>query len=331
MSLNKKDIRRYLDNKCSPEQVGPILSFLQTPAGKTLLDQIIEEDIRSNTRNREALEMPTEIDKQKILREILASSRTRKRSHWLPVAARITAGLSLVAVLLWMLLLWNKNTAVTAPPQAETIVKENPPGLKTLFKPPDGTSVKLNSLSKLHYSSDLGSGERHVFLQGEAFFEVASDTSRPFSVYTGNITTTAIGTSFNINSFPKNEDILVSLTSGKVVVKDTRDNQSFILRPGEEVAYNKSLETMEIGEFNLFERISWKQNIIIFKNADMEEIHEVLERWYGVRITIDPNVNQTISFTGEFENQPLENVLKSMAFATQLKYKINQKNITISN
>ncbi len=104
-------------------------------------------------------------------------------------------------------------------PTIVQIEKSTEPGQKLSFHLEDGTKVILNAGSKIWYPSNFNIHEREVILEGEAFFEVSKDASRPFRIVTESVVTTALGTSFNINAFPSNENIEIALVTGKVSVE----------------------------------------------------------------------------------------------------------------
>src|SRR5690606_7892291 len=119
------------------------------------------------------------------------------------------------------------------------IHRETERGEKARLSLPDGTHILLNSDSRLWYNPDFGKDlERVVYLEGEAFFDVAKDTLHPFKIHSGDITTTVLGTSFNVQAFA-DEEITVSLVSGKVQIENQsalNDSQIY-LKPGEQGVY----------------------------------------------------------------------------------------------
>ena len=94
------------------------------------------------------------------------------------------------------------------------------PGQKLNLTLRDGSKVTVNSVSKISYPEDFGNEARNIKLEGEAYFEVTNDPTRPFSVRSSNITTTVLGTIFNINAYSLNNNIVISLLEGKVKVSN---------------------------------------------------------------------------------------------------------------
>jgi transmembrane sensor len=212
------------------------------------------------------------------------------------------------------------------------ILKSTEPGQKLSFHLDDGTIVILNSGSKLYYPANFDSLERKVVLDGEAFFDVSKDVDRPFRVETSSIVTTALGTSFNINAFSSAENIEVDLVHGRVSVRkiaQTNDPNTMMLNPGEMATVAKSNFSMEKSTFNFIEKISWKDGIIYFKEACYEKIVSKLENWYGVSINTNRAPLKEWKFTGQFENETLENILIALQFGHDFDYVMQKKEVKL--
>ncbi len=212
----------------------------------------------------------------------------------------------------------------------QTITKHNPKGQKTTVFLKDGSKVVLNANSKITYSKPFAADKREIILEGEAFFEVAKDADRPFVVHSKGINTTALGTSFNIQAFDEGQ-VKVSLTTGKVQVvrSASRGNaEVHLLSPGEQLTYSPVSGYTKTA-FDASEVLAWKEGIMIFKNADAESVILKLEDWYGVDITTQNESAREWNITARFDNQSLENVLKSLSYSEKFDFVINEKNVLI--
>lgn len=209
-------------------------------------------------------------------------------------------------------------------------------GVKAQVALSDGTQVILNSGSKLRYFRNFSATSRDVYLEGEAYFNVAKDSERPFNVYTGDVVTTAIGTAFNINNYSDNDNsISISLVEGKVMVKlldslKKASGESYFLTPGESVNYNPGERNMFISKFDLKEKTSWKDGVLYFSNASEEEVYKRIERWYGVKIEKQNATPKAWSYSAEFKDQGLHQVLTSLSFTMNFDYKVNNSTIVIT-
>lgn len=227
-----------------------------------------------------------------------------------------------------------KDSEVIAIQKVEIIKKVNPKGRRSTITLKDGSIVILNSESSLIYTSDFGESVRELTLIGEAFFEVTENPHKPFIVKSGNITTTALGTSFNISNFPGDERVTVSLATGKVKVHELNQSselkdKSYLLNPGEQIRYSVEAKEFEKLRNEDDEDYLWKDGIISLKHADLDEVVEKLERWYGVKIEIGNQSSSIVDYDGIFSNQSLDKVLKAMSFSLNFKYSIEQENIKI--
>ncbi len=141
---------------------------------------------------------------------------------WLAYAAMALL-ISAIAALFFQHLFIGKDTK---PVYAEV---SNPAGKRSRIILPDSSVVFLNAASKLHYLKAFNEDTREVLLDGEAFFEVVHDASRPFIVRSGVVSTTVLGTSFNVKAFRGDGRIAVTVQSGKVGVSMSSDgNQKFL-------------------------------------------------------------------------------------------------------
>jgi len=214
-----------------------------------------------------------------------------------------------------------------------TITKHTDPGHKRTLTLSDGSIVKLNAGSSVSFAEQFGSDSREIELIGEAFFQVAKDANRPFKVKTGDVTTIALGTSFNINAYPDSKSIDISLATGKVKIEyaDTpkMTTDPLYLEPGEKATYTSSTQEIRKEAFDPIEILGWKDGIIYFKNADETTLIVKLERWYGVEIKLLNDTQKIIDITTKFENATLDNVLNSLGYTMGFEFSINDKKVEI--
>lgn len=208
------------------------------------------------------------------------------------------------------------------------VIKENPAGQKSKLHLPDGTVVYLNAESRITYQSTF-SQRREVTLTGEAYFEVIKDAARPFVVKSGRLSTTALGTAFNIQAFPGTERIRVTLMSGRVRVDDATTRQSVELSPLEEVSVDDKTRALEKTTLATDDGVLWKEGIMKFSKTPFEEVVMELERWYGVTFKIDGKPKDVLC-SGEFKNEYLSNVLNVLSHNIGFQYSINDKYVTLT-
>ncbi|UZD23902.1 FecR family protein [Algoriphagus halophytocola] len=212
--------------------------------------------------------------------------------------------------------------------EVELITNSNPKGQKTKVMLEDGSQVYLNSQSSITYAKDFKTN-RYIRLEGEAFFEVAEDKEHPFEVEANGIVTTALGTSFNITTFQKDEQVAVTLLTGKVKLQQQGKNEYLELHPGEESLLSQNKSKMHKYKVSAQDRILWTKGILKFEEASFGEMVEVLERWYAVDIQVSGNPN-SLKASGVFDNQEsLRNVLNVMSETLEFDFEIEDQVITI--
>lgn len=239
-----------------------------------------------------------------------------------------SAAAILLLFVLWFLLSDNKEVENKVA-QSILIEKENPPGQKSKIQLVDGSVVYLNANSKISYLEDFEEHQRIIHLAGEAFFEVAKDSLRPFIVVSGGLQTQALGTQFNIKAFPEDDKVTVTLLEGKVKVKDHEGSQSVLLQDQQAVSYASQKQLLQEVPFVYAEAISWKDGLLYFQQSSLSEVISRLERWYGVEIQLEKSADQPKSISGSFENENLENVLRSISFSAGFEYQIKGKKVSI--
>ena len=203
--------------------------------------------------------------------------------------------------------------------------RETKKGEKLTFYLNDGTRVTLNSMSKIHYKN-ISDSSRTVFLSGEAFFEVVKDSSRPFTVVTDYLSTTALGTSFNVHAL--NDNHTVGLVTGRVLLEDNKKNK-LQLFPGQ-VANGGKENSLAYSKEDISSQVAWKDGIILFYQADREEVFNKLSVWYGVDFKIQGGSNdRQWQYTGSFDNKNLHVVLMSLSYVKNFTYTIEDDTVYV--
>lgn len=210
----------------------------------------------------------------------------------------------------------------------EKIEIYNPKGLRTTITLPDNSKVILNADSKIAYLKDFLPDNRTVYLEGEAFFDVAKDTTRPFVVQTDGAKMTALGTSFNVCSYPENKYITTTLIEGSVYV-ETFEN-THILIPGSQSYIDKVSQEARIQEIDAENVIGWIEGKLYFQLTPFNEIATILERKFSVNIQVKNSGLLQKRFTGKFENgEGLEQIMKILASSALYSSTYNEATNTI--
>lgn len=243
-------------------------------------------------------------------------SRPKKRislPKWTKVAASIvlmTGGAYFVHI--------NTKAEEKVDPIVE-VTKTTEWGQKLNLTLADGTQIRLNSGSTITYPDRFEGDVREVALEGEAFFEVAKNPDKPFVIRSGEVLTTVLGTSFNINTYPDSQQIAVTVASGKVKVA-SHENEIH-LGPNEQGIFDKKTKTISKKMTDIVTFLNWKDGIIHFEDTRLSKVAESLERWYGVTFVFENENLRNCHITATYKNEILPAVLESIAYAKKgLRY-----------
>ncbi|MBI9063584.1 MAG: FecR family protein [Marinilabiliaceae bacterium] len=173
-----------------------------------------------------------------------------------------------------------------------------PRGQKAKITLPDGSSVVINADSKIEYNTDFHN-KREVRLTGEAYFEVEKNPELEFKVLTNSYDVIVHGTRFNVMAYEDYGTTETTLISGAVSV--VRDNHTYIMKPGERVAFKENGFVSEKAPTDQI--IAWKDKYFVFSSIRFENLIYRLEKWYDVDIEITDEDLKDIIYSGTFKNE----------------------------
>ena len=215
------------------------------------------------------------------------------------------------------------------------VEKYVPKGERATIILPDGSEVELNADSKLIYPTQFTGATRELQLTGEAFFRVKKDSLHPFHVVSPNLAITVLGTSFNMQCYPDRSKTRVALVTGKVKLDRIVDpvnkktlGESMILLPAELGVFDKQDLSLEKKKYDLNEETGWRQGIVVFNDADFNEIADRLNKVYNIHLVNKSHKTQ-FKFKGTFTNHSAEEIVKIICLSKKLSYTINGNVITI--
>ena len=192
----------------------------------------------------------------------------------------------------------------------------------------DNTEVWLNSESELRFPVNFVGGERRVFLKGEAFFAVERDTARPFFVEADEMRLEVLGTSFNVNAYRDNGNLLATLVEGKVRVTDTLSGRSCVLSPGCQAEMGGGrLDTCRV---RVEDVVAWKEGRFLFREMPLARIAKELERWFDVEVLFADQSLREHPFTGVVKRyNTIEEVCALIEETTNFKFVIRDRTVTV--
>lgn len=220
-------------------------------------------------------------------------------------------------------------TIATTSQSAQTFEVIADKGQKSTVMLPDGTYVTLNSSSRISYSTDYNTKERTVSLSGEAYFDVARNEELPFTVKTGKMDVTALGTKFNVKAYEEEGEITATLIEGSI--RTDIGEKSEVLKPNQYLILDKETgKTTKITADNPDHLVPWRNNEILFAGENLAEIALVLERMYNIDVFFTDSTARNYSYTGLIKNNSLHNILELISSTSPVKYSIRGNIIAFS-
>jgi transmembrane sensor len=315
MSISQKRFRelldRYLTNTATPEEKAILERFF-----KSYQSGLLETENESNPH----------LEKE-LLRGIHARihSKHKKRKKrvirlWLSLAAAL-------ALFVLAFFLTDIRFADTQKPTCGVIEVNTTVGQRSVGRLPDGSTVYLNSDSKISYCEGFAENIREVSVSGEAYFEVVKN-GKPFVVRSPGMRTEVLGTSFNVKN-RGGDNAEVTLVEGSVNVVSA--GATSLLKPNQQAVIELTSGAISIHEINILPYTSWKDNTLFFERTSLKEAVAILESWYVVRIDILNPALAQCTITAKYQDQPLGNVLGSLQFLLALDIiRLNDGHYTIN-
>lgn len=327
MKFDADLLQKFIQGECTPEQIAFIRSYLDQ-LDKAELEELlfrdwqhpdteIDKDAKSDIWKRlqpEHTEDPSAPVKPRLIR--------------LPAMYAIAASIVLlVAVGLSRAFLF-QDQAQVAP---NIVINQSSQPLQITLD--DQSEVWLTPGSKLVYPTHFAPKQRIVSLEGEGFFEVTSDSTHPFFVKTGDISTRVLGTSFDIRAFPNQDYVEIALLTGLVEIEHTQNGNSEsigTIKPGEKFRYNKSAGNYHQYTFVSQAEYNWLTGIIQFEGSGTQRVAETLENWYNVSIHIDSALaqNESLFFRIDTKKMTIAEVVEGINLVTTYTQYVAQNDST---
>lgn len=287
---------------------------------KEYIKDIIEESLKDEVDvDREWERLFSSIEKKTI-------SKMKTRGlflQYLKYAAAVVLG---IGVSLSTLYLTNQENLSTVG-NYKLVTSE---GEKSYLQLPDGTRVWLNSCTTLEYAENYGHSNRSIYLDGEAYFEVAKNKDLPFVVKANGIDVKAIGTAFNVSAYMEDSQLTTTLFNGKVAVQPTLTKQEVLLEPNQVAVYDKSRNKIEVVPYDKKQFAQWRGGFLSFEMMYLQDITKLLERNYNVVFRYENQGIKKLRFSGSFRNnEDLSEILNVIKTNTGIRYQILKDTIVI--
>jgi ferric-dicitrate binding protein FerR (iron transport regulator) len=195
----------------------------------------------------------------------------------------------------------------------------------------DGSVVYLNADTQLEYLVPFDVDKREVKLSGEAYFEVAKETGRPFSVIVDGVRIQVYGTTFTVNT-RKRERIQTVLVKGSIGIQGTNTGEEIIMTPGQLSLFSYTGELLELKEVNTYPYFAWKDGKFIFEEEELEYIMQTLSLWYDVDVVYQDDAIKHHLFTGHLKKyDDIDTILNAISQIISVNFELNERVITIKS
>jgi transmembrane sensor len=267
-------------------------------------------------------------DNTKILS--IKKAMRRKRLYYITAAAIVT-GLAIIGTFFFSSAeTFSYDQSRRQNKLSENVNKTAAPQRITLE---DGSYVLLQPDSKIAYSQHERGDKREVYLEGHAFFQVAKDPSRPFYVYTNDLITKVLGTSFDVQAFPNDDTVRIIVHTGKVTVYQRKSNQAeqelaktnaTIITPNQQVQFNRHLASITrsiAGQPQAINTsITKSTSQLVFIDATASDVLLSIQKAYGIPIVFDEELLSHCSFTGTFTHESFFEKINLVCKAIEATY-----------
>jgi len=315
---------KHANGTCTAAETAMLVSYLQQEGSEELLplpDEIAETMSGTLPMSKVAAE--------RVLHNILVTGETpvvkregNTRLRWMGIA---TAAAALVAAVVWLYRPGTQQPVLSAYTTAKGEVKH--------LLLPDGSRITLNANTTLQYdSAGWHANKREVWINGEAFFNVAPDAAGRFTVHAGNATQVEVlGTRFNV--IATSQQTQVVLNSGKVKVNISRDNnvqEELVLVPGEMVAYQPDNNKLTRQLTDTLQLTSWKDGLHSFRETSLADIAKMMTRQFGVKVSFASADLASLQFTGTTPAGNLDVMLTILEKSLDLKINKHDDQVVIT-
>jgi transmembrane sensor len=251
------------------------------------------------------------IEENGLLSETVSIKNRFKIQTFIRIAAAVIIIIGLGATMFYL-----NNTGALS---GKIIVTSNSTERNKEVSLPDGSSIFLNRNSRLSYNKSLGHSSRNVTLNGEAFFDIKHDSSKPFIIDAGKARIKVLGTSFNVLTNNSTNDVEVFVKTGRVMLSDNSGIQNLVLEPGFIGTLNSKSSTKVINKNPNY--LSWNTDLLVYEGKTLYTVFTDLKKVHNIDVIADDPDILNESITTIFDNQPQETIVRIICTTFNLSYK----------
>ena len=327
------DIKKYLEGKTTEIESRKIQEWLKNPKNdvesRKILGEIWSKSEISVTGKSPDFELMLndlhhQINGQETSSQISNIQSRSLLSGLYVVFSKVAAILVLPLILLSIYLYLNpqRDEVHVVPNTVREIYTK--PGTRIHIDLSDGTRVWLNDGTTFRYPEKFMGNKREVFVDGEAYFEVKSNSESPFVVNNPMMNTIVTGTHFNLHAYSSDKYFEATLIEGKIDLEN--GNRNLVMKPGEQVQFDSQIEKIVQKTVNPQNAAAWVDGKLIFKDEKLGTAIRKLARWYNVEIILsDPEINNYL-VTGTIQEEKLDQTLNLISLALPVKFEYKREN-----
>jgi transmembrane sensor len=325
----KSLFERYLNNQATPEEERELMraageekwkDLFQGRISSLLEDEVVVGDMRVERASEMVSDILEAYPKAKSSTKLIAK-------YWLAAASlafAVMAGAWLFNLADTQIISNTKRIPAPVTPQVAGVFSG-----KQFVRLPDGSTALLNEKSELSYGASFGKTVREVTLVGEAYFDIAHDEAHPFLVRSGKLTTTVLGTAFNVSAWPDAKEIKVTVTRGRVRVSEKINDAGKpekllgVITPNQQITFNSVTSEFKTRETPAAAESEWKEDFLVLDNVSLETAAAMMEAKFDTRIVFaNAELKACRIEAGFFNHETLKQVLDVMKGVMKISYEI---------
>lgn len=312
-------LKQYLAEKATPPELEELSQVLKAGTGSTLVKDLLAELMAQETpafpadkeRWQQLPQAIVAIDKHRVAPAATTAAKVFPLFRWAAAAAVLL--LTGLGGYLWMNQQDSSSLAATETTIRDSMISTARGEQREVILP-DGSRIWLNAASSIRFPASFTGSKRIVELSGEAFFDVQHAEDIPFVIHSGKMTTTVLGTAFNITAHPQQNNMAVAVQRGKVQVQ-TGDRVLAVLEKGRQIKV--SPDTFYLKDIDTLSVAAWRTGRLLYKDELLEDIVADLQRTFKDSIVIQSPALKKTSLTISFDQQKgLQQALYMLCRAT---------------
>lgn len=205
-----------------------------------------------------------------------------------------------------------------------------PLGKRSVLTLSDGTKLWLNSGSRAIYPVRFLKKEREIYVEGEAFLEVAHNAEKPFFVVTNHVKIRVLGTKFNVSAYPEDTHTSTVLVEGSI--QALTGSKKVLMKENQLLTLNNESGTISLEEVNVLEFVSWKDGWMHCNKEKLEDIATKLERYYNINIQFKDIQAKEMTLTGKLDlKSNCEEIFKAISSTAPIEFELVNGEIILSS